>query len=179
MSRHATMLGLMLLSIAEIGCAASKLKPFAVPPGQVSGLSGSGSVDVSARALQPGPRQIQVNGQGIEIDEQQCAQILQEAIDKELARQGLSLAKGAPNKLDLTVLHVSLLGGVEITCYVDLVVLDHDGAERGFQARGWGKPYESCQAALEQAAVTVLNDPEIRATIEGRSSTPAEGDRAR
>lgn len=180
MTRRAGMLGVMLLSSLEIGCSASKLKPFTVPAGQVSGLSGSGSVDVSARALQPGSREIQVMGQGMQIDEQQFAELLQEAIAKELAQQGFSLAKGAPNKLDLMVLHVSVVGGAPtITCYVDFVVFKPDGTERGFEGRGSGKPYESCQSALEKAAVTVLNDPEIRAAIKGQPSTLAEGERSR
>lgn len=175
MTRHATMLGMLLVSIVEVGCAASRLKPVTIPPGRISASSGSGSVDVSARALQPGPRQIKAMNQEIEIDEQQCAQMLQEAISQELTREGFTVAKDAPNKVDITVLHLSVMGGMTFRCFVDFVVVEQGGAERGFQSYGSGDLYGACETALENAAVTVLNDPAIRASIAKPSPSLAEG----
>jgi hypothetical protein len=99
--------------------------------------------------------------------------MLEEAIEEELARQGHPVSDSALRKLDLTIVHVAVLGGLSSNCYVEIVVLKADGSEKGFQAVGNGAPVEACELALGEAAVLVLNDWEIRSALDGRSAAAA------
>ncbi len=159
-----------LIGSSAMGCAATRVESITLPRDRISPLPGSQAVAVSARSLHPGTRRLEVMNLAMEVDEGDYARILEAAIKEELERQGHPVSESALRKLDLTILHVAVLGGVSSTCYVELVVLEPDGAEQGFQAKGGsGAPIEACERALAEAAVTVLNDPEIRSALEGGS----------
>lgn len=164
---------LLLIGSIATGCAATRVESIAIPQDRLASFPGSEPVAVTARSLRPGPRKVEIMNFVMEVDEGDYARMLETAIEEELKRQGHPISESAMRKLDLTIIHVALLGGVSTTCFVEFVALKPGGAEKGFQAKGGsGDPVEACERALAEAAVMVLNDVDVqRALGRGEQAT--------
>jgi hypothetical protein len=157
------------LALLTSGCTTPlHPKPFEVQQSSIPNLEARQPVAIRAR-LDGGPkRTLQIAGPDVVVSEDEFTTALVDRIIQTLRDRTVPLDPNSQRAVEFQVVRVSLQPTMDFDCVIDFNRKLGDGRLHGLQSRAKSWNFEkACAAAVSQAVVDALNDPDTRTYLEG------------
>ena len=114
-------------------------------------------------------RKLSIAGPDVVVSEDEFTSALVNGLVQTLRQQSARVDPNAERSIEIRVVRVSLQPTMTFDCVIDFNRWLGGGRLRGLQSRASNWNFQSaCTAALSQAAVDTLNDPDTKTYLEGK-----------
>lgn len=151
-------------------CGTVRMKPadFPVADAQIPALARDLQIAVRPRFSRTPLRELRITGTNPIVSDDEFTASLVERLSRTLRERGVTLDPDAPRSIEIQVVKVALQQDLSLFCVIDFNRWLGDGRVRGLQSRARSVSFRTaCAAAVSQAAVETLRDPETLAYVNG------------
>ncbi len=146
------------------------MKPpdFRVEEAQIPALARDIRIAIHPRFSHTPLRELRITGANPIVSDDEFTAALVERLSRTLRERGVTLDPDASRAIEIQVVRVALQPDYAIFCVIDFNRWLGDGRVRGLQSRARSVSFRTaCAAAVSQAVVDTLSDPETLAYVNG------------